>query len=66
MHLGNVDSGKSGHPARQSPTSQPCSAVFQPSMSANLCVEAHMRELLEQGYEVAVVKDVTAAAQTPE
>ena len=35
-------------------------------MSANLCVEAHMRELLEQGYEVAVVKDATAAAQTPE
>ena len=25
-----------------------------------------MRELLEQGYEVAVVKDATAAAQTPE
>ncbi len=35
-------------------------------MSANLCVEAHMREFLEQGYEVAVVKDATAAAQTPE
>ena len=35
-------------------------------MSANLCVEAHMRELLEQGYEIAVVKDATAAAQTPE
>ena len=25
-----------------------------------------MRELLEQGFEVAVVKDATAAAQTPE
>jgi nicotinamidase-related amidase len=25
-----------------------------------------MRELLEQGYEVAVVKDATAAAQTSE
>ena len=35
-------------------------------MSANLCVESHMRELLEQGFEVAVVKDATAAAQTPE
>jgi nicotinamidase-related amidase len=35
-------------------------------MSANLCVEAHMRELLEQGFEVAVVKDATAAAQHPE
>jgi nicotinamidase-related amidase len=35
-------------------------------MSANLCVEAHLRELLEQGFEVAVVKDATAAAQHPE
>lgn len=35
-------------------------------MSANLCVEAHMRELLEQGFEVAVVKDATAAAQHPQ
>ena len=25
-----------------------------------------MRELLEQGFEVAVVKDATAAAQTPD
>jgi nicotinamidase-related amidase len=35
-------------------------------MSANLCVESHMRELLEQGFEVAVVKDATAAAKLPE
>ena len=35
-------------------------------MSANLCVEAHLRELLEQGVEVAVVKDATAAAKVPE
>ena len=35
-------------------------------MSANLCVEAHMRELLEDGFEVAVVKDATAAAQHPD
>ncbi len=34
-------------------------------MSANLCTEAHMRELIEQGFEVAVVKDATAAAQVP-
>jgi nicotinamidase-related amidase len=40
--------------------------VILAGMSANLCVEAHMRELLEQGFEVAVVKDATAAAQTPE
>ena len=35
-------------------------------MSANLCVESHLREFLEQGFEVAVVKDATAAAITPE
>lgn len=35
-------------------------------MSANLCVEAHMRELIEQGFEVAVVKDATAAAVIPD
>lgn len=35
-------------------------------MSANLCTESHLRELLEQGFEVAVVKDATAAAQHPE
>lgn len=32
-------------------------------MSGNLCVESHMRELLEQGFEVAVVHDATAAAK---
>jgi nicotinamidase-related amidase len=40
--------------------------VILAGMSANLCVEAHMRELLEQGFEVAVVKDATAAAMLPE
>jgi len=40
--------------------------VILAGMSANLCVEAHMRELLEQGFEVAVVKDATAAARVPE
>ncbi len=40
--------------------------VILGGMSANLCTEAHMRELLEQGFEVAVVKDATAAAQTPD
>jgi nicotinamidase-related amidase len=40
--------------------------VILAGMSANLCVEAHMRELLEMGFEVAVVKDATAAAQIPE
>ena len=40
--------------------------VILAGMSANLCVEAHMRELLEQGFEVAVVKDATAAAIVPD
>ncbi len=40
--------------------------VILAGMSANLCVEAHMRELLEQGFEVAVVKDATAAARHPD
>ena len=35
-------------------------------MSANLCVESHLRELLEQGFEVAVVSDATAAAKIPD
>lgn len=39
--------------------------VVLAGMSANLCVESHLRELLEQGFEVAVVKDATAAAVFP-
>jgi nicotinamidase-related amidase len=39
--------------------------VILAGMSANLCVESHLRELLEQGFEVAVVTDATAAAQAP-
>ncbi len=35
-------------------------------MSGNLCVEAHMRELLENGFEVAVVADATASAKLPD
>jgi len=40
--------------------------VILSGMSANLCVESHMRELLEMGFEVAVVKDATAAAIVPD
>lgn len=40
--------------------------VILGGMSANLCVEAHLRELLEQGFEVAVVSDATAGARHPE
>jgi nicotinamidase-related amidase len=42
------------------------SRIILAGMSANLCVESHMRELLEQGFEVTVVKDATAGAQHPE
>ncbi len=42
------------------------SKVVLAGMSANLCLEAHMRELTENGFEVTVVKDATAAAQHPE
>lgn len=42
------------------------SKVVLAGMSANLCVEAHLRELLEDGFEVTVVKDATAAAQHPD
>ena len=42
------------------------SKILLGGMSANLCVEAHMREFLEQGFEVAVIKDATAAARHPE
>ncbi len=40
--------------------------VILAGMSGNLCVESHMRELLEMGFEVAVIRDATAAAQIPD
>jgi len=40
--------------------------VILAGMSSNLCVESHLREFLEQGFDVTVVKDATAAAITPE
>ncbi|MEE6177892.1 cysteine hydrolase [Mycobacterium sp. 050134] len=40
--------------------------VLLAGMAANLCVEGHLRELLEQGFEVAVVKDATAGPRLPE
>ncbi len=40
--------------------------VVLAGVSANLCIESHLQELLEQGFEVAVVSDATAAAQHPE
>ena len=40
--------------------------ILLAGMSANLCVESHMREFIEQGFEVAVVRDATAGAKLPE
>ncbi|RDH75654.1 cysteine hydrolase [Mycolicibacterium moriokaense] len=42
------------------------SQVVLAGMAANLCLEGHLRELVEQGFEVAVVKDATAGARLPE
>jgi nicotinamidase-related amidase len=42
------------------------SKVILLGMLANLCVESHLRDLLEQGFEVVVVKDATAAPRHPE
>ncbi len=40
--------------------------VILAGMSANLCTESHLRELLELGFEVATVRDATAGAKLPE
>lgn len=39
--------------------------VILAGMSGNLCVESHMRELLEDGFEVSIVGDATASAIVP-
>ncbi|MEO1049586.1 MAG: cysteine hydrolase [Bacteroidota bacterium] len=39
--------------------------VILAGMSSNLCVEAHMRELIEVGFDVCVVADATASAILP-
>ena len=36
------------------------SQIVLAGMAANLCVESHLRHLLEEGFEVAVVRDATA------
>ncbi|MEO0866748.1 MAG: cysteine hydrolase, partial [Pseudomonadota bacterium] len=40
--------------------------VILAGMSANLCTQAHLYDLLELGFEVAVVRDATAGAKVPE
>jgi len=42
------------------------SKVILGGMLANLCVESPLRELLEQGFAVAVAQDATAAPRHPE
>jgi len=39
--------------------------VILGGMLANMCVESHLRELLEQGFQVAVIKDATAGPRHP-
>jgi len=40
--------------------------VILGGMLANICVESHLRDLLEQGFEVAVARDATAGPRHPE
>jgi nicotinamidase-related amidase len=42
------------------------STIIVGGMLAHMCVESHLRALLEQGFEVAVAKDATAAPKHPE
>jgi nicotinamidase-related amidase len=41
------------------------SKIILGGMLVNMCVESHLRELLEQGFEVAVAKDATALQGIP-
>jgi nicotinamidase-related amidase len=41
------------------------SKVLLGGMLANICVESHLRDLLEQGFEVTIVKDATAGPRHP-
>jgi nicotinamidase-related amidase len=40
--------------------------IILTGMLANLCVESHLREFAEQGFEVAVVRDAVAGPKLPE
>jgi nicotinamidase-related amidase len=42
------------------------SKVILGGMLANMCVESHLRDLLEEGFEVVVVCDATAGPRHPE
>jgi nicotinamidase-related amidase len=41
------------------------SKIILGGMLANMCVESHLREFLEQGFEVAMVSDATAGPRHP-
>ena len=41
------------------------SKIILGGMLANMCVESHLRDLVEQGFEVAIVKDATAGPRHP-
>ena len=45
---------------------QGVSQIILAGMAANLCIESHLREFIEQGFEVAVVRDATAGPRLPE
>lgn len=40
--------------------------IILAGMLSNLCVESHLREFLERGFEVAVVRDAVAGPKTPD
>lgn len=40
--------------------------VILGGMAANFCVESHLRDLVEKGFEVAVARDATAGSKLPE
>jgi nicotinamidase-related amidase len=40
--------------------------IILAGMLANMCVESHLREFMELGFEVAVVRDAVAAPKIPE
>ncbi|MFO1055551.1 MAG: cysteine hydrolase [Dongiaceae bacterium] len=42
------------------------SKIILGGMLANMCVESHLRELLERGFEVAMARDATAGPRHPE
>lgn len=41
------------------------SKIILGGMLANMCVESHLREFLEQGFEIAIVKDAVAGPRHP-